>query len=48
MGLGCMTGLSTLPSVNAPRLLGSTTVSIKREKKMGEVEKLLGIGSKIN
>lgn len=34
VGAGCMAGLSTLPSVNAPRLLGNTTVWAKIDKQM--------------
>lgn len=43
MGLGCIAGLSTLPSVNAPRLLGNSTALAKmdRHTRKGELSKKL-------
>lgn len=43
MGLGCMAGFSTLPSVSAPRLLGSSTALEKmgRDTWKGELRKKL-------
>lgn len=43
VGLGCIAGLSTLPSVNAPRLLGNSTALAKMDRHTRKGELSCGI-----
>lgn len=50
VGVGCIAGLSTLPSVSAPRLLGNTTAWVKmnRNTKVESLVKSFGMTTKKN